>query len=74
MMTAEEIETAAVRMIANGNGDWPVKEGHPLHGFCESVYIAFPLEDLMVVHVFLRRDMVTIREFKYELRRVNGQG
>ncbi len=69
-MGEEEIEEVAVRMIANGNGSWPVREDHAFYGRFDEVAIAFPLETVWEVHVFLRKGGETLREYHYHLRRV----
>lgn len=70
MMTAEQVEASALRMVANGQGGWPIRADHALYGYCDEVFISFSIEDITNVDVFVRRDKQTIMHFRYEFRRV----
>lgn len=68
-ITREQEEHCAILYICNGNGSHPVPKENALYELFDEVVVAIPLEDPTTVHVFLRKNRATIRQYTYELRR-----
>lgn len=73
VLTREQEEHYALLYLCNGNGSHPVPKESVLYEHYDEVVVAIPLEDHTKVHIFLRKNRATIREYIYELRRVNAQ-
>jgi hypothetical protein len=70
-ITREQEEHYALLYLCNGNGSHPVPKENLLAEICDEVVVAIPLEDHTEVHIFLRKNKSTIRQYTYELRRTN---
>ena len=70
-ITREQEEHYALLYVCNGNGSHPVPKEHLFHELYDEVVVAIPLEDPTQVNVFLRKNKATIRQYTYELRRID---
>lgn len=70
----ETEEMAAIRYVANGDGSHKIPKGNPLYGTYDEVYVAIFLEDPTKVHIYLRKEGGTLRQFVYELKRITEEG
>lgn len=56
----EHEEAWAARLIANGSGSWPLD-----HSLYDEACVSFPLESVDDVHIYLRRQGQTVKEYKF---------